>query len=78
MPFPPRPPPDLSPPYVTFVFEQNHPLSPLNRFPPRGQFFVIAARRSRTCASLRLGLPFSVQCYLSPRAASHAEYDCWD
>ena len=52
---------DIAPHYVTFVFEQDNHFSPLNRFPPRCQFFVISSRRSNPCASLRLGLPFSVR-----------------
>jgi hypothetical protein len=61
VPLPPRPPTDISPHQVTFGFKQDNQLSPLNLFPARRQFFLISSRRSSTCASFRLGLPFSVR-----------------
>src|SRR5712692_9602896 len=59
--FAPGPATDIAPHQVTFVFEQDNQLSPLNLCPARCQFFLISSRRASTCASFRLGLPFSVR-----------------
>jgi hypothetical protein len=58
---PPHHPPHITPHQVTFIFHQDYPLSPDDVRPVRRQFFLISSRRVRTCASSRLGFPFSLR-----------------